>query len=94
MSQKRQKTAEPSLGSTEKKYIKRDTKEANAVYATLSDGQNQESDQQPGELLPGERGDKETQATQRQRRSNAERRERKRVREELDEQRRQAEEEW
>jgi hypothetical protein len=40
-----------------------------------------------------ERGDKETQA-KRQRRSNAERQERKRAREERDEQRRQAEEEW
>jgi hypothetical protein len=95
---KRQKTAEPSLGAagaTRRKNIKRarDTKEANAAYAILNDGQTQESDQQPGELLPGERGDKETQA-KRQRRSKAERQERKRAREEFDEQRRQAEEEW
>ena len=77
---KRQKTAEPSLGAagaTRRKNIKRarDTKEANAAYAILNDGQTQESDQQPGELLPGERGDKETQA-KRQRRSKAERQER------------------
>ena len=95
---KRQKTAEPSLGAagaTRRKNIKRarDTKEANAAYAILNDGQTQESDQQPGELLPGERGDKETQA-KRQRHSKAERQERKRAREEFDEQRRQAEEEW